>query len=122
MEPQAKQLAMEMAQHLFDKRAQNILALDVSKLTILTDVMLICSGRSTIQVRALYEELEKRSGELGICPRRKEGVSEGRWIVLDYENVIVHIFHEQERGYYNLERLWMDGTNQIELPFTQTAG
>lgn len=122
MEPQAKQLSMELAQHLFDKRAQNILALDVSKLTILTDVMLICSGRSTIQVRALCEELEKRSAELGFCPRRKEGVAEGRWIVLDYENVIVHIFHEQERGYYNLERLWMDGTNQIGLPFAQVVG
>lgn len=122
MEAKARQLALDMAQHLFDKRAQNILALDVSNLTVLTDVMLICSGRSSIQVKALCEELEKRSAELGVCPRRKEGVPEGRWIVLDYESVIVHIFHEQERGYYNLERLWMDGTNQIQLPFTQTAG
>ena len=122
MESQAQQLALEMAQHLFDKRAQNILVLDVSKLTILTDVMLICSGRSSIQVKALSEELEKRGAELGAFPRRKEGAAEGRWIVLDYADVIVHIFHEQERGYYNLERLWMDGSNQIGLPFVQVVG
>ena len=100
-----------------EKKAQNIVALDVSGMTVITDCMLIASGRSALQVKALADEVEDRLSELGIEPARKEGQQEGRWIVLDYGSVLVHIFHTQEREFYQLERLWESGENRIALPF-----
>ena len=117
MDDGVKGLLMGLAEQLYDKHAQDIVALDVAHLTILTESMLIVSGRSIPHVKALHESLEDWLALQGKAPRRREGVREGRWIVLDCEHVIVHIFHEQERGYYNLERLWMDGANRINLPF-----
>ena len=66
------------------------------------------------EVKAMADELEEKLPEQQ--PIRREGYAEGRWIVLDYGSVLVHIFHEQEREYYHMERLWMDGTNQVEVP------
>ena len=84
-------------------------------MTIIADYFVIASGRSANQVRALIDEVDDKLSELGENPRRREGTNEGRWAVLDYGNVLVHVFHEQEREYYNLERLWMDGSNQVEF-------
>ncbi len=112
---QPKDIAIKIAEILDGKKAENILVLEVTHLTVIADCFVICSGRSTIQVRALGEEVEDQLSILGIEPRRKEGFSDARWAVLDYGSIIVHIFHEQEREYYNLERLWMDGSNRIEF-------
>ena len=106
-----------IADALYQKKAQNIVALDVSEMTVITDAMVIASGRSAIQVKTLADEVEERMSEAGVEPRRKEGQQDGRWIVLDYGDVMVHIFHEQDREYYQLERLWSNGTNEIELAF-----
>jgi ribosome-associated protein len=108
-------LTQRIARHLNDKRADDIIALDVTHLTIIADTMVIASARSTLAVRALYESLTEALDAEGVVPRRKEGAAEGRWIVADFGHVIVHLFHEQERAYYNLERLWADGTNKIEI-------
>ena len=89
--------------------------LDVQHLTIIADYFVIASGRSGNQVRALIDEVDDKLSEQGVEPRRREGVNEGRWAVLDYGTVLVHVFHEQEREYYNLERLWMDGSNRVEF-------
>ena len=110
-------LAVQIAQTLYNKKALQIVALDVSGLTIITDAMVIASGRSAIQVKALADDVEDRLSELGIEPVRKEGQQDGRWIVLDYGTVLVHIFHVQEREFYRLDKLWEDGTNRIPLPF-----
>ncbi|MDR0396519.1 MAG: ribosome silencing factor [Oscillospiraceae bacterium] len=115
MDPYAMALTQRIARHLSDKRAEDILALDVSRLTIIADTMVIASARSALAVRALYDSLTETLEEDGIAPRRKEGAAEGRWIVADFGHVILHLFHEQERAYYNLERLWSDGSNKIEL-------
>ncbi|GHU73658.1 hypothetical protein AGMMS49992_12980 [Clostridia bacterium] len=115
MDPFAMQLTQRIARHLEDKRAEDIIALDVSHLTIIADTMVIASGRSALQVRALYDSLTEALEAEGVFPRRKEGASEGRWIVADFGHVIVHLFHEQERAYYNLERLWADGSNKINV-------
>ncbi|GHU66339.1 ribosomal silencing factor RsfS [Clostridia bacterium] len=115
MDPFAMTLTQRIARHLSDKRAEDILALDVSHMTIIADTMVIASARSALAVRALYESLTEALDAEGIAPRRKEGVAEGRWIVADFGHVIVHLFHEQERAYYNLERLWADGSNKIEV-------
>lgn len=114
MEKEPKTLALEVAKLLRDKRAEELLVLDIEHLTVLASYMVVCSGRSTIQVKAMADELEEKLPEQQ--PVRREGYAEGRWIVLDYGSVLVHIFHEQEREYYHMERLWMDGTNQVEVP------
>lgn len=112
-------LITRIATLLYEKKAQHIVALDVRALTVITDCMLIASGRSTLQVKTLAEEVEDRLAEEGIEPTRKEGHQDGRWIVLDYGTVLVHLFHTEERDFYRLDRLWEDGQNQIPLPFSQ---
>ena len=107
----------QIADFLYEKKAQDIVALDVHELTVVTDCMLIATGRSTIQVKALAETLEEKMTELGIEPTRKEGMQEGRWIVLDYGTVLVHIFHNEERDFYRLDKLWETENNRIELHF-----
>lgn len=97
---------------LSDKKANNIVYIDVADKTSLCDYFVVCSGRSTTQVKSLSENLdEKLSKDFALDARRKEGIREGRWAVLDYSDVIVHIFNDEERDFYCLERLWEDGKN-----------
>ena len=111
MEP--KDIALIAAKTLDEKKALDIMLLDVGLMTVLTDYMIICSGRAATQVKALTDAVEEKLSALGVEPRRKDGTSEGRWSVLDYGTVMIHVFHEQERAYYQLERLWADGTNAV---------
>ncbi len=111
----SKELALQIADFLYSKKGENIQVLDVSHLTSIAEYFVICSARNTTQCRTMAEDLEDKLTETEqIEARRKEGYRESRWIVLDYASVIVHIFHEQEREYYNIERLWSDGTNMIK--------
>lgn len=112
---QSKELALAAARALDYKKGVDIMVLDVQHLTIIADYFVIASGRSGNQVRSLIDEVDDKLSEQGVEPRRREGVNEGRWAVLDYGTVLVHVFHEQEREYYNLERLWMDGSNRVEF-------
>lgn len=111
------ELVLKIANILYEKKAKDIVALNVKNLTVITDCMLIATGRSTIQVRTLADEVEEKLTELGIEPARKEGQQEGRWIVLDYGDVLVHIFHQEEREFYRLDKLWEMDNNRIPLPF-----
>ena len=113
------ELALKIANILYEKKAQNIVALNVKELTVITDCMLIATGRSTIQVRTLAEEVEERMTEMGYEPLRKEGYQEGRWIVIDYGEVLVHLFHMEERDFYRLDKLWEMDSNRIALPFDE---
>ena len=115
------QLVKEMAQILYDKKAQNIVALDVTGLTVITDCMLIASGRNTLQVRTLAEDLQQRMGEKGLDPIRREGQQDGHWVVLDYGDVLVHIFHTEDREFYRLDKLWENENNRVALPFEEEA-
>ena len=108
-------LVKQIAKVLDDKKADHIIALDVRHLTVITDYMVIASGRSVLQTRSLADELDDKMAELGVPLRTREGYQEGRWIVMDYGTVLVHIFHPEAREYYHLERLWADGTNTIDL-------
>ena len=108
-------LVKQIAKTLDDKKAVDIIALDVSHLTVITDYMVIASGRSVLQTRSLADDLDDKMAELDIPLRTREGYQEGRWIVMDYGTVLVHIFHPESREYYHLERLWADGTNTIDL-------
>jgi ribosome-associated protein len=105
------EMALEVMKILDSKKGKDILLIDIAKMTIIADYFVLCSATSTIQSRALADEVEEKMSEKGNDVIRKEGFGGSRWIVLDYGNVMVHIFHEQERAYYNLERLWVDGNN-----------
>lgn len=115
-----RELVLEMARILDEKGALDIEILQVDHLTTITDYFLIASGRNVQAVRSLAEDLEDKLAERDVLPRRREGPNESRWIVLDYANVIVHLFHPEERAYYNIERLWQDGSNQV--PFVSIEG
>jgi ribosome-associated protein len=99
-----------------DKLADDIIAYDVSEQLVITDAFVLCSAPNDRQVAAIVDEVEKRLREEGDAkPVRREGQREGRWVLLDYIDVVVHIQHEEERDLYALERLWKD-CPEIELP------
>ncbi|MFM1992244.1 MAG: hypothetical protein RL600_72 [Actinomycetota bacterium] len=91
-----------------EKLAENIIALDVTEPMPLTDVFLLASGRNERQVAAIADEIELKLHEAGIKYLRREGKETGRWILLDFGDVICHVMHEEDRMYYSLERLWND--------------
>lgn len=110
----SKEKCLLICQLLSDKKAGDIVYIDVAEKTSLCDYFIVCSGRSSTQVKSLAENLEEKlEKEYGEMPRRREGVREGRWAVVDYADVIVHIFSDEERDFYNLERLWEDGKNIV---------
>ena len=111
---ESKELALKAAKILDEKGANDIQILEVAHLTSITDYFVFANGRNIQAVRTLAEDLEDKLAEIGVDPRRKEGERESKWIVLDYAHVIVHIFHPEERQFYNIERLWQDGTNQVQ--------
>lgn len=95
-----------------DKKADDIVAVHVTEKTILADWFVFMNGISQIHVKTLCREVEDKAAELGLALKRREGYNEGRWIVLDFSSIIVHVFHPEEREYYNVERLWMDPSTE----------
>ena len=106
-----KEMAELACDALSDKKGSDILTIDIAEKTIIADYFVICSGRSNTQVRALADHVDERFSKAGMQPLRRDGYGEDRWIVLDYGAIIVHIFHDETRLFYNLERLWDSGTN-----------
>ena len=113
--PRALELAIAAAEAAAEKLAEDIVALDVSETLVITDVFLLCSASNDRQVRAIVDAIEERLDAMDIDPVRREGEREGRWVLLDYLDLVVHVQHSEERSYYGLERLWKDGA-RIELP------
>ena len=108
----SKVLAEEVCKALADKLGKDIVALYVREKTDLCDYFIIASGSNVPQIRAMGERVEELvERNLGILPTRTEGVRDGRWAVVDYGDVIVHIFNDETRLFYHLERLWADGAN-----------
>lgn len=91
-----------------DKLASDIIAYDVSDQLVITDAFLLCSAPNDRQVRAIVDEIEDKLRKAGAKPARREGEREGRWVLLDYLDVVIHVQHAEERVYYALERLWKD--------------
>jgi ribosome-associated protein len=104
----AVELALAAAQAAADKLANDILLLDVSEQLVITDVFLLASAPNDRQVRAVVDAVEEALRELGAKPVRREGEQEGRWVLLDFAEIVVHVQHEEERVFYALERLWKD--------------
>jgi ribosome-associated protein len=101
-------IARHAAKAAADKIAQNIVALDVSERLALADVFLIASAPSERQVNAIVDGIEEELIKQDLRPVRREGRSAGRWVLLDYADVVIHVQHEEDRVFYALERLWKD--------------
>lgn len=109
---ESKEKCLAVCKILSDKKANDIVYINVESKSSLCDYFVVCSGRSSTQVKALSENLEEKlEKDYALSPTRRDGVRDGRWSVLDYGDVIVHIFNDEERDFYRLERLWEDGTN-----------
>ena len=104
----ARELATVAARAAADKLANDIVILDVSERLVITDAFLIASAPNERQVQSIVDEIEDKLREIGAKPVRREGEREGRWVLLDYIDIVVHIQHSEERTYYALERLWKD--------------
>lgn len=91
-----------------DKNGFDVKVLDLRKLTTITDYFILVSANSTTQVRAIADGIEEKMEKLDYTISNKEGYKEGRWTLLDYGNIVVHLFHKDEREFYNLEKLWAD--------------
>jgi len=117
----AAELAVAAAVAAADKLAQNIVAIDVSDHLVITDVFLLASAPSERQVGAIVDEVEARLLRIGAKPVRREGERDGRWVLLDYVDIVVHVQHSEERSFYGLDRLWKD-CPVLPLPDGVTAG
>ena len=104
-----------------DKLATDIIAYDVSDQLVITDAFLLCSASNDRQVKSIVDEIEEKLRRVGAKPVRREGEREGRWVLLDYIDVVIHVQHADERVFYALERLWKD-CPQIPLPEPAIAG
>ena len=104
----SKEKSIFCAQAALEKKAFDIAILELKKASSLTDYFLICSGRSDRQVQAIAQSIEEKMGEQGIRPLGEEGMKEGRWVLMDYADVVIHIFYDQVRHYYDLEGLWIE--------------
>jgi len=104
----SKEDACGVAQVMLDKKALDVALREVASVVTYTDYFLLCSGRSLVQVKAIVSAIEEYLKEKGFRPLHIEGYSEGRWVLLDYDDLIVHVFLEEARLFYNLERLWGD--------------
>lgn len=104
----ARELLSVAALAADSKQGEDLVALDVSGPLPLTDVFLLVSGRNERNVQAIASEVEDKLLEIGAKALRREGRAEGRWVLLDFGDLVVHVFHEEDRMYYSLERLWKD--------------
>ncbi len=115
MKIQFSEDVINAGKQLYAKKAEDVRILHVSHLTIVADYFILASGRSDVHVKSLCDEIRKFMLETGRVQLRIEGYREGRWIVIDYGDVLIHIFHKREREFYGLERLWVDGDNSMEI-------
>ena len=119
--PRALELVHAAAEAASDKLAENIIAFDVSEQLVITDAFVLCSAANDRQVKSIVDAVEDRLRQVGAKPLRREGERDGRWVLMDYGEIVVHVQHEEERSFYALERLWRD-CPLIALPDTVGSG
>jgi ribosome-associated protein len=118
----ARELLAVAALAADSKQGEDLVALDVSGPLPLTDIFLLASGRNERQVQAIADEIEDKLLEIDVKVLRREGKAEGRWILLDFGDLIAHVFHEEDRMYYALERLWKDcPAIALDLPLAKVS-
>ncbi|HET9141205.1 ribosome silencing factor, partial [Actinophytocola sp.] len=104
----ARRLALVAANAAADKKASDVIVLDVSDQLVITDCFVIASAPNERQVGAIVDSVEEKMRDAGTKPVRREGAREGRWVLLDFVDIVVHVQHAEERAFYALERLWKD--------------
>lgn len=109
---ETKELAMKIAGAASDKKATDILLLNMEGLSPVTDYYVICSAGNSTLVKTIADNIEDKLAEVGVFPTHKEGYADARWILLDYGDIVAHIFLEEERNFYNLEQLWADAPSE----------
>lgn len=107
---ESKEIMQNIVRLMDAKKASDIKVLDISALTTMADYFVICSGNSGIHMRAVADEIDEKLSESNINPRGREGVNNDFWILLDYSDVIVHIFNKESRDFYSIENLWADAS------------
>ncbi|MGC9317092.1 MAG: ribosome silencing factor [Armatimonadota bacterium] len=121
MELEPKEKALRVAEAADDRRAENLIVLDMRGLMTICDYFVICNGRSRLHVEAISEEVDEQMADIGIEPQHIEGIPDSSWVILDYLDVVVHVFEPQARRFYNLEGLWGDAA-RVEVPARQGSG
>ena len=106
---QSKEMAKLAYQALDEKKAEDIKVIDISEISVLADYFIIANGTNESQVRALVENVEEQLSKAGYEPKQREGYGLGNWVLLDFGNIIVHVFDKENRLFYDLERIWRDG-------------
>ena len=107
----SKTFVQKICKVLSDHKGEDILSIDIREKTDIADYYVVAGGRSMTHTRSLIDHVEEEMDKLGVAPIRREGIREGRWAVLDYGDVIVHIFNDESRLFYHLESLWGDDKN-----------
>ena len=108
-------LALRIADLISDTPAANTLVLDIHAISPIADYFVICSGENERQLRAISRQILEEMAKVGVRPRRSEGTSDGGWMLLDYGDVVVHIFHEEQRTFYRLEDLWSEAQTLLAI-------
>ena len=121
MELEPRERALRIAEAAEDRRAEDVVILDMRGLTTICDYFVICNGRSRLHVDAIAEEVDEQMSERGIEPRHIEGIPDSSWVILDYLDVVLHIFEPDARVFYNLEGLWGDAA-RVEMPAHEQSG
>ncbi len=102
---------------VFGRKAQNVIAMDVKELTSYTDTIIVCSGRSNRQVTSIADNIKDELSKQNIKPLSIEGKKDGLWVLMDYGHVIIHVFYEETRGFYDIEGLWIDSKKFDMSPY-----
>lgn len=116
---QSKEITKLAIQALEDKKAEDITVIDISEISVLADYFIIASGTNRNQIQAITDNVEEQLGKNGTCVRQIEGYDTANWVLMDFGDIIVHIFDRENRSFYDLERIWRDGKQISPEEFRQ---
>ena len=108
---ESKKMALLAVEALEDKKAEDITIIDISEVSVLADYFIIADGSNRNQVQALIDNVEEQLGRAGVSPKQIEGYDAANWVLMDYRDIIVHVFDKENRLFYDIERIWRDGKN-----------
>lgn len=114
MNETSKEMAKLAIKALEDKKAENIQIIDISEVSVIGDYFIIANGTNRSQIQALSDNVEEELGRAGFNPKQIEGYNKANWVLLDYRDIIIHVFDQESRSYYSLEHIWRDG-NQVDI-------
>ncbi|MCE5203674.1 MAG: ribosome silencing factor [Actinomycetia bacterium] len=114
-ELEPREVALRAAEAAAEKKASDVIVMNVGPMLVITEYFVIATGSTDRQVKAIAEEIEDRLRDIGIKPVGREGEREARWVLLDFDEIVVHVFQPDEREFYRLERLWSDAA-RVDLP------